>query len=91
MMGDFILVKFPNDVFFVAKVVKTLDHGGEYEVSYLRKSKKISGFVTPEAEDVACVSQTDIAMILPSPLPMATKRLASYIRFPINFGNHDVR
>lgn len=88
--GDFILVKFPNDVYYVAKVLQPKDKDGDYEVSYLRKSEKIGGFVTPQIEDVASANCKDIAMILPPPLPMATKRLERYKKFSVNFGHLNV-
>lgn len=89
--GDYILVRFPNDVFYVAKVLTHQDNDGDYDVSYLRKSNKVKGFIMPNIPDLATVNISDIMMLLPTPLQMRTKRLSGYIQFPVTFGLLDVR
>ena len=60
---------------------------GDFEVSYLRKSSKRAGFVTPIIPDIHSVKKSDIQVVLPKPTvpKFSTKRnQASYV-FDFNF------
>lgn len=89
--GLFVLVKFPKNVYFVGKILNVYNCE-EYEISYLRKSSKITnGFHFPDVPDIHMVLKTDIVMVLDHPIQISNKRLASYYKFEINFENMDIR
>ena len=52
----------------------------------LKRSRKLkNGFVFPEIEDVASVSENDFVRVLPQPKPAAqTKRLSSVLNFALD-------
>jgi hypothetical protein len=83
-MDDYVLVRFPKAVFYVAKIVSGKDEQGDSEVSYLRKSLTFEGFVSPNVPDIASVNESDIAWVLLQPLPIKSKLLSGYIRFHLN-------
>ncbi|KAF2905483.1 hypothetical protein ILUMI_00695 [Ignelater luminosus] len=57
-INDFVLVEFPNRIFYIAKVISEIVHGNEYEVSFLRKCRKMGGcFVFPAIPDMAAVQK----------------------------------
>ncbi|KAF2885440.1 hypothetical protein ILUMI_20720 [Ignelater luminosus] len=91
-INDFVLVEFPNKIFYIAKVISEIVHGNEYEVSFLRKCRKMGGcFVFPAIPDMAAVQKNEIKWVLPKPNPVKNKRLANYLKFNISFNNFDVR
>ncbi|KAF2883719.1 hypothetical protein ILUMI_22447 [Ignelater luminosus] len=75
-INDFVLVEFPNKIFYIAKVISEIVHGNEYEVSFLRKCRKMGGcFVFPAIPDMAAVQENEIKWVLPKPNPVKNKRL----------------
>lgn len=90
-VDDFVLVRFPKSIYYVAKILKEKNEDNEFYVSFFRKREKYNGFSMPECPDLALIPQDDIVLILPTPTPMKTKRLAGYLCFPISFGNLNVR
>lgn len=91
---DFVLVTFPQKIHYVGKVISEIDKNQDYEVSFLRKTKKLSGcyFLFPQVPDISCIKKTDIKYVLPPSISVPrNKRLSNYFRFPINFGSLDVR
>ncbi|KAF2905345.1 hypothetical protein ILUMI_00828 [Ignelater luminosus] len=74
-INDFVLVEFPNKIFYIAKVISEIVHGNEYEVSFLRKCRKMGGcFVFPATPDMAAVQKNEIKWVLPKPNPVKNKR-----------------
>ena len=96
-MSDFVLVSFSSEhkkkVYYVGKITKDKDEEGDYEISYLRKSRKIAGhFYYPEEEDIKAVDESSIEMHLINPISYGqTKRQKSYVSFAIHFDNMDIR
>lgn len=91
--GGFVMIKFDNKIFYIAKVLKALENN-EFEVSFLRKSGKLQGsFIFPIVEDVAPVGRSDIVLLLPEPTNVNrnNRRLASYYQFGIKFDGIDLR
>lgn len=92
---DFVLVQFPKNIYYVGKVLNDIDENQDYEISFLRKLKKLDGcvFLFPQVPDVSLVNKGDIKCVLPPPIQSSTqnKRLLSYFRFPVNFGSLEVR
>ncbi|KAK9711798.1 hypothetical protein QE152_g25254 [Popillia japonica] len=64
------------------------DTEGDYEVSYLRKTKNC--FVYPTVPDLAVVKEKDIKRMLPT-ISGQTKRLNAFINFGLSFDNVDIR
>ncbi|XP_044765600.1 uncharacterized protein LOC123321876 [Coccinella septempunctata] len=87
LLDDFVLVRFPTkkNVFHcVGQVIELSDEYGEYVVKFLRHSKGYFKF--PPAEDISAISRADIESKLPKPTATAaTPRLASFLKFNINF------
>jgi hypothetical protein len=86
---NYVLVCFPKGVLSVAKIVYGKDEQGDFEVSYLRKSLNFEGFILPNVPDIASINESDIAQILPQPLPIKTKYLSGYIHFSFKSGSLD--
>lgn len=89
VVNDFVLVRFPKSIFYIGKIMVGKDKGDEFEISYLRKSRKC--FVWPNVADIATVHLSDIVQILPKPIKMKTERLSGFIRFNVSFGELNVR
>lgn len=88
---SFVLVKFENNIHYVAKVLEC-DRNNEFQVSYLRKSGKISNsFYFPDVPDIHRAMKSDFVMILPKPVTTNNKRLSSYYKFGLDFHNMIVR
>jgi len=89
-MIDFVVCKVYStaNVFqhFVGKVISGPDNENDYEIKFLQRSRKLkNGFIFPEIEDNASVSENDIVRVLPKPKPTAqTKRLSSVLNFAVN-------
>ena len=62
---------------FIAKIIDGPDEDNDYEVKFLKRLLKVKdGFMFPEVEELALVSQDDIVCVLPVPQPIAkTTRL----------------
>ncbi|KAF5285327.1 hypothetical protein FQA39_LY04426 [Lamprigera yunnana] len=95
-VNDFILVKLEaaghnKFVYYVAKVLCKLENGPE--VSFLRKSEKVSGaFVFPIVPDLSFIENENVKMTLPTPTLFGqTKRQQSHFKFEIRFNNLDIR
>ncbi|KAJ8951913.1 hypothetical protein NQ314_007632 [Rhamnusium bicolor] len=91
--NDFALIKFPNKVFYIGKLLSDMDEEGEYQISYMRKSEKLGGcFVFPNVADEHSVNSRDIEFILPEPSSIKSKRLSSgLVKFPISLSTYNVR
>ncbi|KAF5300631.1 hypothetical protein FQA39_LY11092 [Lamprigera yunnana] len=63
------------------------------EVSFLRKSEKVSGdFVFPIVPDLSVIENENVKMTLPKPTLFGqTKRQQSHFKFEIRFNNLDIR
>lgn len=89
---SFVLIRFPENIHYVAKIVENSEHADELKVSYLRKSTKIfDSFHFPNVPDISMALKSDIVMVLPEPICAANKRLSAYYKFGINFQNMVVR
>ena len=68
---------------FIGKVCDGPDEDGDYEVNFMRQSKRIrGGFQFPEEMDAASVALDDIVQVLPKPFSVATtKRLCGIFKF----------
>lgn len=88
VINDFVLVRFPGkqSKYFVGEIIDEAAEGGDYEISYLRKSaKKDNSFLFPLEPDLALVSPTDIEIVLPQPTTTGkTKRQVNIYTFPTN-------
>lgn len=75
--------------------MQTGSDGKEFQVSFLRKSEKMTGkFIFPTTKDVASVPLDSIVQVLPKSRPTEqglTKRQKSYFSFGINFDSIDIR
>ncbi|KAF5305554.1 hypothetical protein FQA39_LY01645 [Lamprigera yunnana] len=94
--NDFILVKLEaaghnKFVYYVAKVLCKLEDGPE--VSFLRKSEKVSGaFIFPIVPDLSFIENENVKMTLPKPTLFGqTKRQQSHFKFEIRCNNLDIR
>lgn len=88
--GQFILIKFPRKIFYVAKVIGVTDN--DFEVSFLRKSvKHFNCFLFSTMPDISFISLNEIAMILLEPVPGTTKRQPKMYKFGINFSSVNIR
>lgn len=90
-VNDYVVVRFSNQVHYVAQILTNKDTAGDYQVSFLRKREKVNGFTFPDVPDVAMVNLSDIIMLLPAPIRMQTKRLSRYLCFSVNFDNINIR
>lgn len=90
-VNDYVVVRFPNQVHYVAQISTNKDATGDYKVSFLRKREKANGFSFPDVLDVAMVNLSDIIMLLPAPIRMQTERLSRYLCFSVNFDNINIR
>lgn len=98
-VNSFVLVQFKvknHHFYYVGKIVKILtnDEDGDYEIMYLRKSKKYEGkFVFPEIEDTEKIGKSDIFVCLPPPLKNVgtTTRQNRLISFNVKFDMYDIR
>lgn len=90
-VNDYVVVRFSNQVHYVAQISTNKDSTGDYKVSFLRKREKTNGFSFPDVPDVAMVNLSDIIMLLPAPIRMPTKRLSRYLCFSVNFDNINIR
>lgn len=88
-VGDYVIAKVhilgKNDQSkkFIGKISKGPDHDGDFEITYLERSKKIkNGFIFPDEQDMASIARKDILKKLSKPQPVAqTKRLSGVLRF----------
>lgn len=88
---SFVLVKFQNNIHYVAKILEALNPN-EFRISYLRKSAKVSNsFYFPDVPDIHMALKSDFAILLPNPINTKNKRLSSYFKFGVDFGNMIVR
>ncbi|KAF5279377.1 hypothetical protein FQA39_LY05487 [Lamprigera yunnana] len=95
-VNNFIVVKLEaaghnKFVYYVAKVLCKLEDGPE--VSFLRKSEKVSGaFVFPIVPDLSFIENENVKMTLPKPTLFGqTKRQQSHFKFEIRFNNLDIQ
>nr|CAD7458152.1 unnamed protein product [Timema tahoe] len=77
---DYALVRSPIYVFYIGNMLSEMDKDSDFEITYLRKSEKFNAFVMSNIPDVASLNTLDIAMVLPQPMPMKTKRPTGYVR-----------
>lgn len=97
--GDYVLIEFAPEnskskkVYYVGKLLSGLKENAEFEVTFLRRSRKLSGkFILPDVPDNSMVLEKDIKMILPQPLKCGqTKRQSSHYQFEISFDLIDIR
>ena len=77
---------------FIAKVISGPDDDIDYEISFLKRSRKVkNSFVFPDNPDFASISIQDVACVLPPPSSVAnTARLANVLRFSGDIVNYDV-
>lgn len=71
-INDYVVVRFPNQVHYVAQISTNKDAAEGYKVYFLRKRDKVNGFF-PDVPDMAMVNLSDIIMLLPAPIRMQTK------------------
>ena len=92
---DYVLIQFAGKkmIYYCGVVIKDREENGDYEVRYLKKYTKIKGsFVQPDPPQILPVAESDIVMILPTPiLHGTTKRQKEHLKFEVNFGQLDVR
>lgn len=85
---EFVLVLFctkRQKVFYIAKILDTLNHNMEYYVSFLRlKFKSQQQFCMPDVPDLAFVKEEDVRFILPNPTISGTARRHSYYKFSVD-------
>lgn len=85
--GDFVVGKVHSfggsGKLYVGKILSGPDEDNDYDISYLERSRKIKcGFIFPEVQDMASISEADIIKVLPPPEPLAqTKRLRGVFKF----------
>lgn len=93
--GTYVLVEYDlrgkSKCYFTGITIGCEDDS--FEVSFLRKSKKISGkFVLPPEPEINLVLRGEIKAILPNPMQSGlTKRQKSCYEFPVLFTDIDIR
>ena len=86
----YVVAKVTNDKHcfkqFVGKVLAGPDSDKDYTISFLVRSRRFkNGFVFPEKEDTASVSEQEILKVLLFPIPIATaQRLFKLVRFAVD-------
>ena len=61
-ISDYVLVEFkafPRK-YYVGQIIKNKDFEGDYEISYMRKKRNVTGFFFPEITDLASLKVKDI-------------------------------
>ena len=98
LVGEFVLVEFTsplhrNKFYYTGKITLGKDQDHDYEISYLRLSKRFPGkFVEPQIPDICSVHSQSIKCVLPLlVLSGATVKQKSLFDFRVNFGELDVR
>jgi hypothetical protein len=95
--GDYVLAEFKTTtkktVYYIGKVLKDKDDNGDYEISFLQASKKMSGkFVFPLQPKIEMTNEDCITMVLPQPTSFGkTKRQKEHYTFGVDFGNIQIR
>ncbi|KAJ8869444.1 hypothetical protein PR048_028434 [Dryococelus australis] len=74
LVDELVLVGFPKDILYAAKILRKQDDQHHFEASFLRRCKKCR-FLWPDVLDIVFVDISDVVMILPEPQKQMTKRL----------------
>lgn len=85
--SDFPLKK--TVIYYVGQVIQHAEYG-EFVIKYLRHSR--NRFHFPNVDDVSTVGRSDIEAKLPRPISVAgNARLASFLKFSVNFGSLNLK
>ena len=89
-MKVFVLVEFDSTprIYYIGQIVNKRNKENEFEISYLRKNKKISSFMFPVATDLPSVKFEDIKRMLEKTKKCGTtKRQNSNLVFNVMLEN----